>query len=141
MVAQELAFGYPGRQITDSVAPLLLNIQKGERDHERIGDQIRLKSIHIRATISLPDQLGITLANVTNRQNVVRFWVAIIKNPGVIATQLQRMFDNNDITWAAPFGWKRWDYRFETRLLCDKRIVVDTYHPLDRDWETSSAIE
>lgn len=90
--------------------------------------------LHILGTITLPDQLGITLNNVTNRQNFVRLWVAVIPQPATYSNdskrdQVVKIFDLNDQQWLAPFSLKNWDNRVNSRLLYSKVYKINTYQP------------
>lgn len=131
----EIAGFYPGRQILDHYFEPFANISRGVNDFaERVGDQIYAKRLHIAGSITLPDQIGITLNNVTNRQNFVRLWVAVIPQPAVYnaaskAQQVTKIFDLNDFQWLAPFSLKNWDDRVNSRLLYSKVYKINTYQP------------
>lgn len=126
---------YPGRAILDSKFEPMGTISRGTDDFgQRIGDQIFAKVLHIIGSITLPDQINITLSNVTNRQNFVRLWVACIPTPQTFSTaskedQLKKIFDLQDIDWLAPFSLKSWDQRVNTRLLYSKVFKINTYQP------------
>lgn len=120
---------YPGRNISDHYRQIASGVTQGLQDTERVGDSIYMKTFEIKGSISLPDQMGITLANVTNRQNFIRFWVAVWPNPSVLLTDIQNLFTAYNTTWIAPFGFKEWDERFRARLIYSKLFKINTYSP------------
>lgn len=122
---------YPGRNATDSAFDLTPNIVQGTTALERVGDSVILKYLTVTATITLPDQLGVVLTNVTNRQNFIRFWVAVIPDPDSagINSDISDIFAQNNFQWLAPLGLKRWDTRFDSRLIYNRVFKINTFSP------------
>lgn len=129
---------FPGRQATDLFFNPFLDITQGLSDNSgRVGDSVRVKSLHLKGSIQLytnRDRIINSVAgNMYNYYSIVRMWVALFPMPITSPNynpNVTNLFTVNDIDFYAPFGFKEWDNRFRSRLLYQKLFVVHGYKPL-----------
>ncbi len=100
----------------DGKLVILNDIAQGLSDTERTGDRVHLRNVHIRGWMELNGAASseLRMQVIWDKQNTTAAPSNILSVTG------------NSI---APISSRLWDRRYEFKILSDRRLTVDQYHP------------